>query len=487
MAKFYEMPAVSPTMELGTIVAWRIKEGETFAPQSVLAEVGTDKANMEAEIFDKGVLLKHLVAEGDEVPPGYPIAIVGEAGEDISALLKEFEEKKGKKAPAGDAKPAEKAGAAAEPEAEAEAAPEREEEAEKAPAKEEKAAPAKEDGKKAAEAAPAEKAAKAPEAAAKPESKAPKAPTETTSAERTWMGKKLSPDFADPPGDIRFSLSKGRVFASPLAKAAAADLGVNVAKVKGTGPGGRVLQSDVEAAAAAPKTTIAGPARADEHIKHTPMRKTIAKRLLASHQNIPTFFLTITLDMGGFVAFREQIKARLPDVKISYNDILVACVARALRESPKVNAAWGDTEITRFGRVDIGIAVAIPDGLITPVLRGVDGLGLAQISKTTRELAGRARELKLKPEEYTGSTFTISNLGMFDIDQFTAIINPPEAAILAVGSIAQVPVVENGALAMGWRMKVTMTCDHRAIDGASGAEFLQVLRKYVEAPLLLLV
>ena len=223
----------------------------------------------------------------------------------------------------------------------------------------------------------------------------------------------------------------------------------------------------------------------DESVTNSPMRRTIARRLVQSHQDIPTFFLTVTFDMDPMVSLRTQLKSG--GVRVSYNDLVIAAVSKALRQSPKVNAAWGADVITRFGRIDIGVAVAVDDGLITPVVRGADSLNPTQIGDRVRELAGRAKEGKLAPEEYTGSTFTISNLGMFDIDQFTAIINPPEAAILAVGTIKQVPVVREGALTVGHQMKVTMTCDHRVIDGATGAEFLQKLTDLIESPALLLV
>jgi pyruvate dehydrogenase E2 component (dihydrolipoamide acetyltransferase) len=265
----------------------------------------------------------------------------------------------------------------------------------------------------------------------------------------------------------------------------AEERGVSLARVRGTGPGGRILKAVVEGAESL--LVRAQPPRADEAVKVTPMRKTIARRLLASHQEIPTFFLTVSFDARGFVDLRTALKKHDPDSKVSYNDMLLACVARALREFPAANATWSDKEIIRYGRVDIGVAVALPEGLITPVIRGVDALTLAGIATQVRELAGRAKAGKLKPEEFSGGTFTVSNLGMFDISHFTAIINPPEAAILAVGSIAQVPVVTDGELSVGWRMNCTMTCDHRVIDGATGAQFLQILRKYVESPALLLM
>jgi pyruvate dehydrogenase E2 component (dihydrolipoamide acetyltransferase) len=435
-------------MEVGTIVAWRVKEGEAYQPQAIIAEIGTDKANMDAEIFDAGVMLKHLVAEGDEVTPGTPIAIIGRSkDEDIATLLAEYEQRKG-------APPSPPPAAAR---------------------------PTVGDDDGSAAAAPTGRVA----APVRPAPEAPRAEAaRPAAAQREWMGKRLSTNFADPPGDIRAAHQPGRRAASPLARKVAADRGVDLSRIAGSGPGGRVVRADVEQAAQPKAPDAARSGRPDEIVKHSPMRKTIAKRLLQSHQDVPTFFLTIALDAAGFVAARKQLKRA--DVKISYNDLLVACVARALRDSPKVNAAWDDRAIVRHGRVDVGIAVALPDGLITPVLREADRMTLTEISTTTRELAARAREGKLKPEEYTGGTFTISNLGMYDIAHFTAILNPPEAAILAVGSIAQVPVVADGVLAVGHRMNVTLTCDHRVVDGATGAEFLQVLRRYVENPMTLL-
>lgn len=435
MAEFYEMPAVSPTMELGTLVEWKIDEGANFESGAVVAEVGTDKANMEAEIFDEGVMIKHLVDQGEDIPPGFPIAIWGQSkDEDIAELLAKFETIRNAEA--------------AEPEPVAEVA------------------------------APA---------AATPPKKAPSARPANVEADltREWAGRPIHRLFSDPPGDLGIGAAAPRIAASPLARKMADDLGVDLRRVQGSGPGGRIVADDVDNAPRGGGSVVA--TRADEVVRNSNMRKTIARRLLESHQDIPTFFLTSTLDMQGFVEMRSELKHRLPDVKISYNDMLIACVARSLSEHPEVNASWGDDAITQHGRVDIGVAVAIEGGLITPVIRNADTLGLAQIGSQVRELAGRAKSLKLAPEEYTNGTFTISNLGMMDIEHFTAIINPPEAAILAVGSIQEVPVHVDGAFQLGYRMKVTMTCDHRVIDGAVGAAFLQTLRAYVESPSLLLV
>jgi len=442
VAEFYEMPSISPTMEVGTLVEWRIAEGEAFESSAVVAEVGTDKANMEAEIFDPGVMIKHLISEDDEVPPGFPIAIWGaSADEDISALLTQFETQRSALGQSG-ASSGELTMAA------------------------EHDAPAV---VPAADSAPA----------------ASRPPAVSGKVERSWEGRSTHQLFMEPPGDIRFgAATAGRVAASPLARKVATDLGVDLKRVNGTGPGGRITRADVEDAPRG--NTTAAAAQEDRTVKNSPMRKTIAKRLLESHQDIPTFFLTATFDMQGFVDLRTDLKAKLPDVRVSYNDILVKAVARSLTEHPGVNASWGAKAIVHHGRVDIGIAVAVKDGLITPVVRNADQKGLAAISGEIRELAGRAREQKLTPEEYTGGTFTISNLGMMEIEHFTAIINPPESAILAVGSIEQIPVVVDGDFDVGWRMTLTMTCDHRVIDGAVGAAFLQTLRRYVESPWLML-
>jgi len=387
MAQFYVMPAISPTMEVGSLVAWRIPEGDAFESSAVIAEIGTDKATMEAEIFDDGVMIKHLIAEGDEVPPGYPIAIFGESkDDDIAALLAEFEKTKA----AADAAPA-------------------------------------------ADDAPAQAA---PEAAATPAPVAAKraAPTKAIGLKPTeWMGAVVDDSVLEPPGDIgAANVEPGRVLASPLARKLAGDLGVNLHRLNGSGPGGRIVKADVEGAPRGGGQT-AGPPPADEVVRNSPMRKTIAKRLLESHSEIPVFFLTVDLDVAGMVAFRKQLKAA--DVKVSYNTIFTKCAAKALREFPRANASWNDQSITRHGSIDIGIAVALPDGLITPIVRNCDAKDMQTIGAEIRELAGRAKSGQLKPEEYTGNTFTISNLGMMGIEEFTAIINPSASAILAVGGI----------------------------------------------------
>ncbi len=276
------------------------------------------------------------------------------------------------------------------------------------------------------------------------------------------------------------------VRSAPAARKAARELGVDLRQVQGTGPRGRVLREDVQKAGqggspALPAAAVDRPA--DSVVRNSMMRKTIAKRLSQVWQQAPSFYLTATFDCDAMVAFRDQFKKA--GIKISYNDMLIKACARALREVPEVNASWGDEAITRHGAVHVGMAVALDSGLITPVIRDADRLGLSAIADSSRELAGRARDQKLKPEEYQGSTFTISNLGMMGIEHFTAILNPPEACILAVGSMQQEPVVVDGQLAVGWRMKVTLTCDHRVVDGALGARFLEAVRRLIENPALL--
>lgn len=447
MAEFFKMPQATPTMEVGTISKWRKAEGEALKPQDVVAEVETDKAVMEIEVFDSAVLLKILVEAGVEVPAGRPIAILGKAGEDIRALLAA-------------------AGAPA-------AAP--------LPSPTAAAAPAATAATPAAATTPiAAPVAAASSAGLRPYAWAGEAVHDAIMELPTW---ELGDEVEAAPGQ-----PSGR--AAPAARRAAAAAGLDIGAINGTGPRGRVLRGDIEAALARPAAAH-GPsapatpaAPASEAVKNSNMRKTIARRLTAAWQEAPAFYLTAVFDCGALVAFREQLKAA--GASVSANDILIKACARALVEVPEVNASWGEDAILRHKQVHIGVAVAIPDGLITPVVRDANKIGLAAISAAMKDLAGRAKERKLKPEEYTGSTFSISNLGMMGIEQFTAILNPPEAVILAVGGMQREPVVgADGQLTVGWRMRVTLTCDHRVVDGALGAQFLKAVRRYVEQPALL--
>lgn len=462
MAEFLLMPQATPTMTVGVLARWTIPEGGELKPQSVIAAVETDKATMDIEYFDKGVLLKQLAKEGDEIPPGRPIAIIGKtASDDISALLAEYAQMGAAAAPA-----------AAQPPAAAPAAPAVAPPAEAAPAAPAPVAPAPE-----VTPAPAAPSPVQPPVA----HGAPVTPGRTPAM--SWAGKPVDESIMEPRGTYVPAVPR-RAPASPLARAVAADLGVKLDRVTGTGPDGRIVRADVESAANAQPNKQA-PARADTSKRVTQMRKTIARRLTEVHQQVPVFYLTVTFDADALVKLKESANAG--GVKVSYNDLVLMAVARSLREVPDVNAAWmGDTIVLR-GSIDIGVAVALPEGLITPVIRNADQKTATEIAAEVRALAARAKDGKLLPEEYTGGSFTISNLGMFDIQQFTAILNPPEAAILAVGGVQQVPVVKGGQLAVGWRMSVTMTCDHRVVDGALGARFLQAVRRYVECPALMVL
>jgi pyruvate dehydrogenase E2 component (dihydrolipoamide acetyltransferase) len=419
MASIISMPRLSDTMADGVLVKWHKKEGETVEPGQVLADVETDKAVQECEAFEKGTLLKLLAAEGDRIPVGAPIAVLGKAGEDISGLA----------IPSGAASP------------------------HKEPSKKEEPKPA---------------AAPVP-APVKPAAPAPATPAAPAPVART-----------------------GRVLASPVARKIALESDLDIASVQGSGPNGRIIRRDVEAALAAPKpaATVAPaafvmPAAWAENGESRPassMRRTIARRLLESTQQTPTFYLTVEIDMDEAVAFRKLVHDPENGSPISFNDMVIKAMATALTRVPEAHAAWEGDSIHYFEYADISVAVATEEGLITPVVRKADQKSLGTIAREVRELVEKAKNRKLKPEEFTGGTFSVSNLGMFGIEEFTAIINPPEAAILAVGAIEKKPVVKGDAVVIGHRMRVTLTCDHRVIDGALGAKLLQQFKSLLEKP-----
>jgi pyruvate dehydrogenase E2 component (dihydrolipoamide acetyltransferase) len=460
MAKILEMPKLSPTMEEGVLSAWHKKEGDAIAVDDLLAEVETDKATMEFRSFDKATLLKILVAPGSEVKLGQPVAIIGEAGEDVSAL-------------AGQA---------------GTAAPEKSAPAKDAPAKDAMAPPP----------APA-----APPTTPPPETAAPVAqrkPPVVNALERTSFPGQTSSDGGGEGPD------GGRVLASPYVRKVAREKGIDLKGAQGSGPRGRLVPSDLEAMTAQssrpeaalvrpPPTSPAGLALAPPEARPlTPMRKTIARRLTEAKATVPHFYLTIDADVAELVKLRGQINAELAPkdgpssgdpqaTKVSVNDLLIKACALALVRVPECNASFSPDAILIHKRVDISVAVAIPDGLVTPVVRNADQKSVAAIAREVRDLAGRARARKLKPEEMADGTFSISNLGMFGIDEFAAVINPPEGAILAVGQVRDVPVVANGAVVAGQRVAMTLSCDHRVVDGAIGAAFLAELRRFIEHPM----
>ena len=442
MATKVMMEALSPTMEEGRLVKWNKNEGDTVKSGDVLAEVETDKAIMELVARGDGVLRARLIPEGATTPVGQLIGVIAAAGEDITALTAGA-------APVTPAAPV----------------------AARAPA----AAPA-----------PAAVAA-APAAPGAPA--APPAPA-ASGAPRTAMPA-VDHHASEQPSHA--TDTGGRQLASPLARRMASERGLDIGQVRGSGPGGRIIKRDVEEAMAGGAALLAG-ARSSAPVTSaadyvdqplTQIRKTIARRLAESIWQVPTFYLTAEYDLSRVTDMRAAMAAMGPEYKVSVNDIVMKAVAVALTKHRDVNSHWMGDKIRQHQRVHVGMAVAIPEGLITPVIFDADGKGLSQISQEARELAKRARDRKLQPREYTGATMSVSNLGMLGIDEFTAIINPPEAAILAVGAVEDKAVVVGGVVEVRKRMRVTMSCDHRVIDGALGAQFLQTLRRLIENPLML--
>jgi pyruvate dehydrogenase E2 component (dihydrolipoamide acetyltransferase) len=424
MAEVVYMPKLSDTMTEGVVAAWTKKVGDTVKAGEVLAEIETDKATMEFESFFDGVLLHIGVETGKAAPVNSVLAIIGQAGEDISAAL---------------------ANAAA-------------------------GAPG------ATTSTPEPTPAPAPEVASAPAPVAATAPTPAPVA---------APVAAT-------SNTSDRVFASPLAKKLASERGIDIQAVAGTGENGRIVKRDVDHYV--PYTPASKPAAAvsntgqvsyyDEPISQ--MRKTIARRLAESKFTAPHFYLTLDIDMSNAIATRKSLNS-LDGVKVSFNDMVIKAVAMALRQHPTVNSAWMGDFIRRNEHVNIGVAVAVDEGLLVPVVRFADNKGLTQISAEVREFAQKAKDKKLQPSDWEGNTFTISNLGMFGIESFTAIVNPPDSCILAIGGIKEVPVVKNGQVVPGSVMKVTLSCDHRVVDGASGASFLQTFKTYMEQPAAMLL
>lgn len=472
MAVIIELTQLSPTMEEGTFVKWVKNTGDAVEPGEILAEVETDKAVMEMESYDEGILLVQLAADGDRLPVGAPIGIVGAAGEEISDLLAEAEQKL-QAAKSGNAT------VTAEPTAQIAATS--------------TAAPAGDAAASQDASAPAQPAAPAGNFAVAGDGH-PDRPIPTERKSTTIKG-------AANPSVHR----SGRILASPLARRIAHEHGVELNRVQGSGPGGRITKSDVKeymrlmngmGAGAAGGMGIA-PTRPDKRVEITGMRKVIAERLHDAKNNIPHFYLTLEFDAEPMVRLRSNLNGDLKTAhqdedngdapRVSFNDLIVKACALTLAKHPTCNSSWRGDHMLQHGRIDVGIAVAIDGGLITPYVRNADSLPLLQLAAKIRELGKRARERKLKPEEYTDGTFTTSNLGMFGITGFSAIINEPEAALMAIGGLIEKPVVRDGELVAGKTMTVTLSCDHRVIDGAEGARFLVTFRNFVEHPHLLLV
>jgi len=418
------MPRLSDTMEEGTVATWLKKEGDQVEEGDILAEIETDKATMEFESFNSGTLLKIGVQEGETAKVDTLLAIIGPEGTELSKLnLDNSDSSKAKK----ESKPSEE------------------------PKKDEKK----------------EVASKKPEQPkSKEENKSEAAVSENSS---------------------------GRIFASPLAKKMAADKGIDLNQVQGSGENGRIVKSDIEnfkpsanqSSAGAPAYEVVGE-ESFEEVPNSQMRKTIAKRLGQSKFTAPHYYLGLDLDMDNAIASRKAIND-LPDTKISFNDMVIKAAAMALRKHPKVNTQWTEKNTIIAKHIHIGVAVAVDDGLLVPVLPFADQMSMQQIGGKVKELAGKARNKKLQPKEMEGSTFTISNLGMFGITEFTSIINQPNSAIMSVGAIVQKPIVKDGQMVIGNVMKITLACDHRTVDGATGAAFLQTFKSYIENPIVMYV
>jgi pyruvate dehydrogenase E2 component (dihydrolipoamide acetyltransferase) len=476
------MPKLSPTMEEGQLARWLKKEGDQVSVGEPLAEVDTDKATMEMQALSSGVLRKILIKEGESAPLGQIIAIIGEPDEDISALLDK----------------------ASSPE-----------EAAQTKERIEGSVEGGQDG------AQAEMARVVPDGAR----------TQATIAGEPVKGdvggetaSQQSSSGSNQPAGTTSGNGAGksegtqtggeRLVVSPLAARMAAEAGINLRSLSGSGPAGRIIKRDIEAAISSGKqAAVESEAQAAPPQRHlraveagsqpagqpsmdgpTPyrdeqasvMRQTIARRLVTSIGPVPHFFLTTEIEMDKAAAIRRSINEIDAELKVSVNDLIIKVAAVSLMQHPQVNASYQEKTVRYYERADIGVAVAIEDGLITPVVRGAERKSVGEIAAEVRQLAERARSRKLKPEEYTGATFSISNLGMMGIDEFTAVINPPEAAILAVGAMTPKPVVRDGEVVVRQIMRVTMSCDHRVIDGATGARFLQTFKKILENPLLLI-
>ena len=493
MATQVVMPKLSPTMEEGQLARWLKKEGDKVSVGEPIAEIDTDKATMEAQALTTGVLRKILVPAGETVPLGAIIAVIGEPDEDISGILSQAGSAQATAERKQDIQESVKAGGDG---AQTELAG-------VVPGGERTQATV--EGQPLANDVGGEPSAKESDASEGARQQAPPP----------------APAGAQASGNGQREQTGGRLLVSPIAARMAAEAGINLQTLSGSGPGGRIIKRDIEAAITsgpqqqtpqqqqpstetkpaeqpapamrtqatarpAAQTVVEGasPYR-DEPV--STMRATIARRLVSTIGPVPHFFLTTEIEMDRAAEMRRQINELDSELKISINDLIIKVAAVSLIQHPSVNASFQDKAVRYYERADIGVAVAVEEGLITPVVRGAEGKSVGQISREVRELAERARSRRLKPEEYTGATFSVSNLGMFGIDEFTAVINPPEAAILAVGAMQPKPVVRDGQVVVRQLMRVTMSCDHRVVDGATGAKFLQTFKKLLENPLLLIV
>lgn len=531
MAEVINMPRLSDTMEEGTVATWFKKVGDTVKEGDILAEIETDKATMEFEAFYEGELLHIGIEEGQTAPVDTLLAIIGEKGEDISAHLGGGTAPVAEEVTASEAAPAQAEVAAAPTlpdNVEVITMPRLSDTMEEgtvaswlkkvgdtvnegdilAEIETDKATMEFEAfyngtllhiGIQEGDSAPVDsllaiigdKDANVEQAiaAATASVSGPVEVVEKAAPAAPAVAAPVAAPVASPvAAPVAVQNTSGRIIASPLAKRLAEERGIQLATVQGSGDGGRIIKRDIENYQASGSVAFAAPQGIEsvEEMANSQMRKTIAKRLGASKFTAPHYYLGVEFDMENAMAFRKQYNA-IPDTKISFNDIVVKATALALKQHPQVNSRWYDDKIVKHHHVHMGVAVAVDDGLVVPVVKFADELPLPQIGAQVKDFAGRARDKKLTPAEMDGSTFTISNLGMFGIETFTSIINQPNSAILSVGAIVEKPVVKNGQIVVGHTMKLTLACDHRSVDGATGSLFLQTLKSYIENPITMLV
>ncbi|MFL2606796.1 MAG: pyruvate dehydrogenase complex dihydrolipoamide acetyltransferase [Candidatus Marisimplicoccus sp.] len=438
MAEVINMPRLSDTMEEGTLAKWFKKVGDTVKEGEILAEIETDKATMEFESFHDGILLHIGIDEGSTAPVDSIIAIIGSKGEDISSLLKNADIKV-KEEP--------------KPEVKEEPKPEDKEE----PKPEDKEEPKPEDKEE-----------------PKPEDK-----------------EEPKPEVKEEPKPVsNNNKPSDRILISPLAKSLAKEKGIDISSVKGTGDNGRIIKRDIDSFKPSNYSQFSQPSpqltESSYETQNSTMRKAIAKRLADSKFSAPHYYLNIELEMDNMISFRKQF-IQTQNIKISFNDIIAKAVSLSLAKHPKVNSRWYDDKIIFNEHVHLGVAVAVDDGLIVPIVKFANSKDLPQINSEIKDFAERAKNKKLTPAEIEGSTFTISNLGMFGIESFTSIINQPNSAILSIGAIVQKPIIKNNEVVVGNTMKLTLACDHRTVDGATGSLFLKTLKEYVENPVSILI
>ena len=499
MAQLIELTQLSPTMSEGNFVRWTINKGDSVDPGDVIAEVETDKAVMEMEALDSGILLATLAEEGDRLPVGAPMGILGEMGEEISDLLEKAKKKlKEAKESSGSDSDEKDSGGSKEDSKESSGGAQSARKSSEDSNSQDSDAGSSQSGESQPSGQTGQDSGAEPARASRPTSRArPSGDIKVSSVEKPILDAPAQNGvIALPSHKILFKKSKSNVRATPLARKVAKERGVDLSLVEPTGRGETITEEDVNRTQKNRGVSLPGmEQRPDRKVELLNMRKVIASRLHDAKNNIPHFYLTVEYNAESILNLRKSLNQDLAQMvsegeephKFSLNDLITRAVALSLRRHPVVNSSWQGDHVLEHGRIDIGVAVAIDGGLITPYVRNADQISLIQLSRSAADLVKRARVRKLKPDEFTNGTFTISNLGMFGIKEFSAIINEPEAALLAVGGLAEKPVVKDGEIIIERTITMTLSCDHRVVDGAEGAKFLQTLKGFIENPHTLIV